>query len=44
MNVEEQIKDYIDNQPEPKRGEMHEFHRVIFKGLPGYNQFFNLKL
>ncbi len=31
MNVREQIKNYIATQPEPKRSEMHELHKVILK-------------
>ena len=34
MNVEEQIKEYIDIQPEPKRSEMHELHRIILEIMP----------
>ncbi len=34
MNVEEQIKEYINSQTEPKRGEMQELHRVILKLMP----------
>ena len=29
MNIKFQIKEYIDSQPEPKRGEMLELHRVL---------------
>jgi len=29
MNIKFHIKEYIDSQPEPKRGEMLELHRVI---------------
>jgi len=34
MNVEEQIKEYIASQPEPKRGEMQELHLRILQLLP----------
>ena len=34
MNVQEQIKEYITSQPEPKRGEMQELHQYILKALP----------
>jgi hypothetical protein len=34
MNVQEQIEDYITSQPEPKRTDMHELHRVILQALP----------
>src|SRR6195952_58842 len=34
MNVQEQIKNYIDSQPEAKREEMQALHRFIGKLLP----------
>jgi len=34
MKVQEQIKEYITSQPEPKRGEMQELHQHILKALP----------
>lgn len=34
MNVQEQIKEYIIGQPEPKRSDMQELHRVILEVLP----------
>ena len=34
MNVKEQIKEYITSQPEPKRGEMQELHRIILQVMP----------
>jgi len=34
MNVQEQIKKYIASQPEPKRSDMHEIHRIILQVLP----------
>jgi hypothetical protein len=34
MNVKEQIKAYINSQPEPKRGEMQELHQHILRVLP----------
>ena len=34
MNVQEQIKKYITSQPEPKRSDMQELHRLIPKVLP----------
>lgn len=34
MNVKEQIKEYINSQPEPKRDEMKELHRFIQKIMP----------
>ena len=40
MNVEEQIKNYISSQPEPKRSEMQELHRFILQVLPGCKLWF----
>src|SRR5262245_30917493 len=34
MNIDEQIKEYIATQPEPKRSEMQELHRIILKLMP----------
>ncbi|MGQ0740356.1 MAG: DUF1801 domain-containing protein [Bacteroidota bacterium] len=34
MNVKEQIKKYITSQPERKRGEMLELHRIILQVMP----------
>jgi len=34
MNVQEQIKEYITSQPEPKRSEMHALHQRILQVLP----------
>src|SRR4030095_10662042 len=34
MNIKEQIKQYIDSQPEPKRGEMQELHQHVLQVLP----------
>ena len=34
MNVQEQIKAYINGQPEPKRSEMQELHRRTQEVLP----------
>ncbi len=34
MNVQEQIKQYIASQPEPKRSEMQELHRIILETMP----------
>ncbi len=34
MNVQEQIKKYIASQPEPKRSEMQELHRLTLQGSP----------
>jgi hypothetical protein len=34
MNVTEQIKKYIASQPEPKRSDMQELHRMTLQVLP----------
>ena len=34
MNVEEQIKNYITSQPEPKRSDMRELHRLTLQVSP----------
>lgn len=34
MNVQEQVKQYISSQPEPKRGDMQELHQLILHLLP----------
>jgi hypothetical protein len=34
MKAEEQIKEYIASQPEPKRSDMQELHRFILKLIP----------
>src|SRR6185295_10513699 len=34
MNVQEEIKKYIISQPEPKRGDMQELHRIILQVIP----------
>jgi hypothetical protein len=34
MNVQGQIKEYIATQPEPKRSDMQELHRIILELLP----------
>lgn len=34
MNVQEQIKEYITGQPEPKRSDMQELHRIILELMP----------
>jgi len=40
MNVQEQIEEYINSQPEPKRSEMQELHRHILQVLPGCKLWF----
>ena len=34
MNVKGQIKEYISSQPEPKRSDMQELHRIILETMP----------
>ena len=34
MNIQEQIKKYIDNQPESKRSDMQDLHRIIVQVMP----------
>jgi len=34
MNVQAQIKEYITSQPEPKRSDMQELHRIIQEFMP----------
>src|SRR3954468_7327908 len=34
MNVQEQIKNYITSQPEPKRSDMQALHRITLQVLP----------
>src|SRR5204862_6773811 len=34
MNVQEEIKKYITSQPEPKRSDMQELHRIILVVMP----------
>ena len=40
MNVEEQIKEYINGQPEPKRSDLHELHRIILQVMPACKLWF----
>jgi hypothetical protein len=41
MNVQEQIKEYITGQPEPKRSELQELHRLTLQVLPGCKLWFD---
>ena len=34
MNVQKQIKEYLATQPEPKRSEMEELHKIIVALMP----------
>lgn len=40
MSVQNQIKEYIANQPEPKRSDMQELHGIILKLMPGCRLWF----
>jgi len=40
MNVQEQIKEYLASQPEPKRGEMQALHDIILQVMPAYKLWF----
>ena len=40
MNVQEQIKQYITSQPEPKRSDMQQLHTLILQVLPGCKLWF----
>jgi hypothetical protein len=35
MTIQQQIEKYITGQPEPKRSDMQELHRLMLKALPG---------
>jgi hypothetical protein len=41
MNVQEQIKNYISSQPEPKRSDLQELHQVTLRVLPGCRLWFD---
>ena len=40
MNVQEQIKEYISSQSEPKRSDMVELHRIILEVMPACKLWF----
>src|SRR2546421_2467738 len=40
MNLEEQIQKYVNGQPEPKRSEMQELHRIILEVMPACKLWF----
>jgi hypothetical protein len=40
MNVQDQIKKYIAGQPEPKRSDMQELHRITLQLLPACKLWF----
>jgi hypothetical protein len=40
MNAKEQIKKHISSQPEPKRSDLQELHRITLQALPGCKLWF----
>ncbi len=40
MNVQEQIKEYIASQPEPKRSDMQALHQIILQAMPACKLWF----
>ena len=40
MNVQEQIKEYITSQPEPKRSDLQELNRIILEAMPACKLWF----
>lgn len=40
MSIQKQIKEYITNQPEPKRSDMQELHRIILEVMPACRLWF----
>ncbi len=40
MNIQGQIKEYITSQPEPKRSDMQELHRIILETMPACKLWF----
>ncbi len=40
MNVQDQIKEYISSQPEPKRSDMQALHRTILQVMPACKLWF----
>jgi hypothetical protein len=40
MNIQEQIKKYIDSQPDPKRSDMQALHRIILQLMPACKLWF----
>ena len=40
MNVQQQIKEYIAGQPEPKRNDMQDLHRIIQEVMPASKLWF----
>ena len=40
MNVKEEIKKYINGQPEPKRSDLQALHRIILQAMPACKLWF----
>lgn len=40
MNIQEQIANYLTSQPEPKRSDMRELHRILLQVSPGSKLWF----
>src|SRR5436189_2381696 len=40
MNIQQQIKEYITSQPEPKRSDMQALHRIILQVMPARKLWF----
>jgi len=40
MTIQQQIKEYISSQPEPKQSDMQELHKTIVQLLPGCKLWF----
>lgn len=40
MNVQEQIEEYISSQPDPKRSDLQELHRIILQVRPACKLWF----
>jgi hypothetical protein len=40
MNIQDQIKGYIDSQPEPKRTDMQALHRMMLQVMPACKLWF----
>ena len=40
MNIQEQIEEYITSQPEPKRSDMQELHRIVLQVMPACKLWF----
>jgi hypothetical protein len=40
MNIEEQIKKYIESLPEPKRADIETLHQRILQSLPKFKIWF----